>query len=148
VRKFLLAVLMLACSLTLLGKTQAQQAPAFTLTIHVTGFRNATGRLGAAIYSNANGWPEDLSKALVHDHTSIKNGEATIQFKLPAGTYSVAVLHDENGNQKLDRNIFGFPKEGFGFSNNVKAALSAPAWQKCSFTLDGDKTVEVALQYK
>jgi uncharacterized protein (DUF2141 family) len=36
------------------------------------------------------------------------------------------VLHDENENMKLDRNIFGFPKEGFGFANNPHVGLRAP----------------------
>jgi uncharacterized protein (DUF2141 family) len=48
---------------------------------------------------------------------------------VPPGDYGVVVIHDENMNQKLDRNLFGIPKEGFGFANNPKVRLSAPAFQ-------------------
>ena len=140
----LLALLALLFSAALAASAQQQ----YTVTVHVTGFRNATGQLGAAVFSSAAGWPEDIAKSVTHAHVPIHNGEATIEFKLPAGTYSIAVLHDENQNQKLDRNLFGVPKEGFGFSNNIKAAFTAPAWQKCSFVLDREKRLEITLQYK
>ena len=37
---------------------------------------------------------------------------------LPAGVYAVSVFHDENMNQKLDKNFVGVPKEEYGASNN------------------------------
>lgn len=36
------------------------------------------------------------------------------------GKYAVMVMHDENDNGKLDSNILGIPKEGYGFSNNPR----------------------------
>ncbi|MGA7857196.1 MAG: DUF2141 domain-containing protein, partial [Terracidiphilus sp.] len=49
---------------------------------------------------------------------------------LPPGDYGVVAIHDENRNHKLDRNIFGWPKEGFGFANNPHVALSAPPFKE------------------
>ena len=38
---------------------------------------------------------------------------AQVTFKdLPQGSYAVSVLHDENGNGKMDKNFVGMPKEG------------------------------------
>ncbi len=48
---------------------------------------------------------------------------------LPPGDYGVAAIHDENRNAKLDRNLIGIPKEGFGFGNNPHVGLSAPPFQ-------------------
>jgi uncharacterized protein (DUF2141 family) len=31
------------------------------------------------------------------------------------GNYAIAVIHDENRNGELDTNMFGIPKEGYGF---------------------------------
>jgi uncharacterized protein (DUF2141 family) len=64
---------------------------------------------------------------------------------LPDGVYGVVVLHDENKNQRLDRNWFGKPKEQWGMSNNPTARLSAPAFERARFMLEGDKTIEVLL---
>ncbi|WP_232279356.1 DUF2141 domain-containing protein [Psychromonas ingrahamii] len=53
------------------------------------------------------------------------------------GKYAMAVIHDENTNGKLDTNLIGVPKEGFGFSNNAKALLSAPSFSAPSFEYSG-----------
>lgn len=42
------------------------------------------------------------------------------------GVYGLALYHDANGNEKIDRNALGIPKEGFGFSNNPRILFSAP----------------------
>ncbi len=44
----------------------------------------------------------------------------------------MAVIHDENMNGKLDTNWMSSPKEGFGFSNNAAALLSAPSFPAVS----------------
>ena len=46
-----------------------------------------------------------------------------------AGDYGVVALHDENKNMKLDRNLFGYPKEGFGFANNPHIGLGPPPFR-------------------
>ena len=52
---------------------------------------------------------------------------------IPAGTYALVVLHDENMNGKVDTNWIGIPKEGYGFSNDAKASFSAPSFKDASF---------------
>ncbi len=102
-----------------------------TLQIHVDGLRNSTGVVGAVIFSSPDGWPEDTAKSVHHWPTEIPPGklEATPTWNLPPGDYGVAVIHDENMNQKLDRNFLAIPKEGFGFANNPHVTLSAPPFK-------------------
>jgi uncharacterized protein (DUF2141 family) len=38
-----------------------------------------------------------------------------LSFHIKPGKYAIAVIHDENCNGKLDTNMFGIPKEGYGF---------------------------------
>ena len=40
-------------------------------------------------------------------------------------------------NGKLDVNFLGIPTEGYGFSNDVTAALGPPTFSAASFTYDG-----------
>jgi uncharacterized protein (DUF2141 family) len=57
----------------------------------------------------------------------IRETQARCDFEdIPPGTYALAVIHDENMNGKLDTNWLGIPKEGYGFSNAVKAMRGAP----------------------
>jgi uncharacterized protein (DUF2141 family) len=100
-----------------------------TLRIHVDGLRNSTGVVGSVVFKSADGWPEDPKKAFRRGPTSIVPGDrqATVVWDhLPPGDYGVAAIHDENRNAKLDRNLIGIPKEGFGFANNPHVGLSSP----------------------
>lgn len=123
------AVLVLALPAVPITQQTAHAAQGCTLRIHVDGLRNSIGKVGTALFTSAEGWPEDLNKAFRHGPTTITPGErqaTAVWENLPPGDYGVVALHDENENRKLDRNIFGWPKEGFGFANNPYVGLSAP----------------------
>jgi uncharacterized protein (DUF2141 family) len=123
--------------------------PLCTLRIHVTGFRNNKGDAGGTVFRSPDGWPEQNSKSVVHGPFPIANQQATEEFHLPAGKYAVAVIHDENMNHKLDRNFLGIPKEGFGFANNPKVALSAPSYEAAATQVSCPLTeLEIHLIYK
>ncbi len=104
----------------------AAQSATCSLTIHVDGFRNLKGDLGITLFTSPDGWPENNNKAYFHHGYPITGTATSVTLQVPAGRYSIAVLHDENSNHKLDRNFLGIPKEGFGFANNPHAFLSPP----------------------
>jgi uncharacterized protein (DUF2141 family) len=92
-----------------------------TLRIHVDGLRNAKGNIGTVVFKSPDGWPEDTRKAFRVGPAPIDadGREGTAAWNdLPPGDYGVAAIHDENSNARLDKNLFGVPKEGFGFANN------------------------------
>ena len=104
-----------------------------TLRIHVDGFRSSKGNLGTVVFTGPEGWPEDIDKAFRHGPAPIDPATRTAVAEwtgLPPGEYGVAAIHDENSNHKLDRNLIGIPKEGFGFANNPHVALSAPGFRE------------------
>lgn len=125
------------------------QSAACTLIVHVDGFRNQKGDLGVTVFNSAEGWPERNDKALQHAGYPFSGDKATVRVQVPPGRYGVAVLHDENSNHKLDRNFIGFPKEGFGFSNNPKVNLSAPNFSAAAFQVACPTTeISIHLIYK
>lgn len=148
-------ILLFTLLLTTIGAS-AQNVPAgekqgttYTLTIHMTGFRNGKGLAGVLVFCSPRGWPETNDDACRHGSVPIHNGDATIQFEgLKAGTYAAVALHDENKNKKLDRNFLGVPKEGFGFPNNIKVGLKTPSYEAASFQMNGDTKLEIKMQYK
>jgi uncharacterized protein (DUF2141 family) len=109
--------------------------------IHVTilNIRNSTGTIDCAIFDSPVGFPAKvLHSATQVMITKILKKEARFTFEdLPPGTYAVVVFHDENMDGKLDTNWLGIPKEGYGFSNDVKALLGAPTFPAASFQYDG-----------
>jgi uncharacterized protein (DUF2141 family) len=103
-----------------------------TVRVHTDGLRNSKGLVGTLLFASAVGWPEDVTKAFRHDASAIgrDDRQATITFAgVPPGDYGVVALHHENRDMKLDRNLFGWPKEGFGFANNPRVGLAPPAFK-------------------
>lgn len=72
--------------------------------------------------------------------------EAVLTFNLEPGTYAISVLHDLNGNQKLDKKWFGMPKEPFGFSTNPEINFRAPHFDECTFELEDGESVEMKIK--
>ncbi len=65
---------------------------------------------------------------------------------LPSGTYAIALIHDENSNNKLDTS-FGLPREGFGFSRNPVIRFGPPKFAEAQFTV-ASGTVGEAIRVK
>jgi uncharacterized protein (DUF2141 family) len=127
----------------------AASAELCTLRIHATGFRNQKGFAGAAIFASPDGWPERENKSVAHDGFPFTGSDATLTFKLPPGKYGVVVLHDENKNEKLDRNFLGVPTEGFGFANNPPVFLTAPSFERATVAVTCPVTsIDVKIIYK
>ena len=136
-------------------RVSAQQAPegkgGATLRIKVSGAKSAKGTIRAALFQSANGFPTDPTQAIQRQAADIdpQTLSAQITFAgLPAGTYAVSVFHDENMNQKIDKNLMGIPKEGYGASNNPKKKRRAPTFDEAKFSLKStDQTIEIRLIY-
>lgn len=65
---------------------------------------------------------------------------------VPPGVYGLAVFHDRNGNQVLDRNLFGIPTEPYGFSRNPNIGFKAPGFDAFAFTVgQADLTLTINL---
>ena len=68
-------------------------------------------------------------------------------YNLSEKKYGVCIYHDENSNDKCDKNFFGIPTEGYGFSNNKKPVLSIPSFEDCSVNLTTDKSISIKVLY-
>lgn len=111
-----------------LAPAQSTSSEPCKVLVHIDGFRNQKGDAGVTVFTSADGWPENNNKAFIHEGHPFSGDKTTVELQLPPDRYAIAVLHDENSNHKLDRNMIGWPKEGFGFSNNPKVGLSAPSF--------------------
>ena len=82
--------------------------PVFTQTenvkITITGIENTKGNIVIGIYDSENTFP-DFGKEFQGAKVKPTKAESiNYTFKdLPAGTYAIAVWHDENDNQKIDK---------------------------------------------
>lgn len=124
-------------------------AETYSLTIEVNNLRNAKGVVQFALYNKDGSIPDqDYKKYYKIQNGEIVNGSSVITFRnIPAGTYSINILHDENMNGKIDKG-FILPIEGVGFSNFQSINLkNRPNFLKSSFELKGDMIVSVKVIY-
>lgn len=132
-------------------QAEAQSTGTVTLTVHVTGARNAKGKIRAALFQGAKGFPNDASRAIRTQAADIDpqalSGQIVLT-NLHEGVYAVSVFHDENMNQKLDKNFMGIPKEGYGASNNPKKKMGPPDFEEAKFQISGQaQLLEIKLMY-
>lgn len=118
-----------------------------TVEVSVTGLRNMKGQILVCLTTSPKAFP-DCSKDKGSVRMAVKAanaGDFTITAPT-AGTYAIAVVHDENGNNKMDVAIF-LPKEGFGFSRNPTITVGPPSFKSASFAIAGDTHQAIRMKY-
>ena len=104
------------------------------LSIGVEGLRSLKGNLLICISRSAAYFP-DCSKDPEKRHLVVPATSAAIPLgDVGPGNYAIAIIHDENGNGKLDT-FAGIPREGVGFSRNPAIRFGAPSFRSAQFTL-------------
>jgi uncharacterized protein (DUF2141 family) len=116
------------------------------LLIQIEGVKSSQGQIAVSIYDSKAGF---LKREMVNTYDPAKVGVTTVCVSLPhPGEYAVVAYHDANANRDLDQGLLGIPKEGYGFSNNVRPVLSAPSFAAAGFNAGpGDTNVAIQLHY-
>jgi uncharacterized protein (DUF2141 family) len=120
-------------------------AQAVELTVKITGSKSTLGKMGCALFASADGFPFDKSKAIAQVVPVDAIMTTCVFLNVVAGTYAVGVVHDLNGNEKVDKNFLGVPTESWAVSNNISHRLRAPTFEEAAFKLDGNLQINLRL---
>ncbi len=135
-----------------LGLTKAISIePTANLTVVVNGIQNKKGEICIGLYSQKKGFPLNTKNVAKSACTQITGNSVKQQFTgLKHGNYAVAIIDDQNGDRRLNRDFFGIPKEGFGISNNPKVSIKTgtPKFRDASFKFNGNKTIYISMKYR
>ncbi len=119
-------------------------ALAADLDLKIENVRGPAGELRVGVF----GSEADYRKTALKAVKAPASGDP-VSIRIPdlaAGEYAVAVFHDKNGNQKLDSNMLGIPKEPYGFSGSDRKPAGAATWEQAKFKIGADGgTVTVRL---
>lgn len=139
-------ILFLVLSSILISNLSLAQAA--NLKIWIKGFHNTKGTVFVGMYNKPQGF---ASENTYRNFSKEINGtEMWITFdSLVKGSYALAIIHDENNNQKLDQGEMGIPVEGYGFSNDARGVFGPPDFRLAVFYFSGtsDKSIIVNLFY-
>jgi uncharacterized protein (DUF2141 family) len=143
--------LVLAGCLTIFSTydTHAQPSNENRLHVELEGLRNDNGQVLCELHTSATWLSKENSKAVVFAKSIIAHNHATCEFSgIAAGKYAVSVIHDENLNGKLDKNLLGMPREGFGMSNDVLPRFGPPKFEAVAFSFDGGTSdIKILMRY-
>lgn len=121
----------------------AQSALAADVTVTVKDIRRLQGHLLVSIFTGKENYHKNVP--VTANRVKVTKSEEVITFSdLPDGEYAVKLIHDDNDNNKLDTNILGIPKEGYGFSNNG-GAFGPPAYKEAKFTVKDKTAISITL---
>lgn len=135
-------------SIALLSTVNAESTS--TLTVVIDGLRHKSGQVCMRIFSGEQGFPDTNTSEVQSGCTRITGNSVKKQFSgLKPGTYAVAVVDDQNGDNKLNKDFLGIPKEGFGISKNptVSILTGTPKFREASFSLRENTTIKINMKY-
>jgi uncharacterized protein (DUF2141 family) len=117
--------------------TKAQDA--FLLKVEVKGFKSTVGTVKLQMVDKDN-------KEVYTKVAALTKKSYTFEINVfTKGQYAINIIHDKNNNNKLDTNLFGIPKEGWGCSNDARGVMAAPKFKDKLFTVTQDKTITINL---
>lgn len=123
---------------------QTQAGASGTLLIKASGFASAEGQAIIRVFNSDDGFPGDDDKAFRILKVKIAEGACTVELKdIPAAVYAILVIHDTNGNGKLDTNWIGFPDEPVGISNYPEPGR--PVFDKAAVQLEAGGKASVSI---
>jgi len=127
-------------------------APATTLVVSVSGIRNDKGQILIQLWRSSDGFLRKDTKAdrtlVAIDANRAVGGIVTTTFSVAPGTYAVSIMHDENKSGKMDTNFVGYPKEGYGISNNAIGFMGPPSFDLARFNvLAAGKQISIVTRY-
>ena len=115
------------------------------IKVSINNVKDDTGTIWVALHLPAE---EYMKERFMWFKVAAQKGSIDGIFKdVPDGTYAISVMHDFNNNRELDKNAFGIPQEGFGFSNDAMGRFGPPDFKKAAFKVPEQKEVVIKMRY-
>ncbi len=120
-----------------------------TLDVHITNIRNTKGQLCLAIFTDEEDFKDEKTCWVMKcDKKDLVNGEFQIKIEFRSGTYGMSVLDDENYDGRMDYNLLGIPREGFGFSNYFHKGILKPTFDDFKFDIQKNEIKKLLVKMK
>jgi uncharacterized protein (DUF2141 family) len=115
------------------------------VSVRVVRADPATGTLEISLFNSAESF---LREPYLQTSGAVnEDGSHMARFgKVPAGEYAVVVVHDENGNGKLDTGFLGFGGESYAYSNDARPLFGRPGFDETKFAVDADTRIQISLE--
>lgn len=136
----ILALSLLISSMIFAQTTTNKLEEGISVTASVVNALSDKGTVKFAFYNEEN----FMKQPIYAKSASVENGKSTVLFEnVPQGIYAILCFQDENGNNRMDFEQNGMPKENYGASNNIMT-YGPPEFDSSKFEVtDEDLTLEI-----
>ncbi len=108
-----------------------------TVKVSVVNALNDNGTVAFAFYNKE----RFMKVPLFSKSSTIVNGNSTVIFEnIPEGEYAIICFHDSNGNNQMDFQENGMPKESYGTSNNAMS-FGPPQFDNSKFLVNNEDLI-------
>jgi uncharacterized protein (DUF2141 family) len=120
-----------------------------TVVVSVEALRSRAGSVRVKLVASAEGFPGSDAHVVARRRLPVDGPAARVVFSdVPFGDYALVVLHDEDDDATLDRNVLGIPAEGLGFSSGARVRFGPPSFEDARFTLaEPELEIEIEVRY-
>lgn len=120
---------------------------AASLTVTIDNIQSNNGLLHIGLFTEADVFPivtDDLNMIIAQPEKTVMT--QTFENLDKGKRYAVAVFQDSNNSNELEKNIFGAPKEPYGFSQKMPK-FRAPKFDEAAITLtDAVTNIHITLR--
>ncbi len=116
------------------------------LSLDIDGVSSDNGNVCVAIYQDQNSFLKFDKVFKIGSERAVKGNTHIEIDDIPGGEYAVAIFHDENGNEKLDTNFMGIPKEAIAFSKGKMKIFGPPRFEECAFAIVSNTKIRINMR--
>ncbi|MFM2400383.1 MAG: hypothetical protein RL341_2540 [Pseudomonadota bacterium] len=123
------------------------RAESIEVTVEVLAVRSERGRVLVALHEDRRSFPSRWERAVAFAATSAASGSASLTLKLPrAGRYALIVVHDEDNDGRMTKNVLGLPREGYATGRNA-TSLEFPFFDTAQIDCAAGTRASIRLLY-
>lgn len=116
-----------------------------TISVNIYNVPSSEGNINVAVYDSDKSFLK-FEGVIKSKSAPAEEGMVNVKIEdMPEGEYALAIFYDENGNDKLDTNWLGIPKEKVAFSKAKMKTFGPPNYKECAFIVTSDFEISIDL---
>lgn len=120
-----------------------------TIPIIIKNIRNSKGRISIGVFKDASSFEKEKAhKIILVSKKDMINNTVKTTIEIESGVYGISILDDENSDAKMEYNMVGMPKEGFGFSNYYHSGFTKPNYKQFLVNINPSEKSPIVFQLR
>ncbi len=115
------------------------------INVQINGIENNRGVIQIGLYNDEASFPSYEGRI---KGVALKANDEGVNYTfidIPEGTYAIAAWHDKDDDKTMNKNLFGSPREKYGFSKNLYGTFGPPKFDVVSFKVTKSDSISIKI---